>query len=644
MFATMVSIGNAAIMDQQVYRALFECDAKSFQEFVPVVVCNASAAAQTVDFDTLFPTLQLKRMQSAFTIWGTGIMAALQQLDWSYSCVAVFWATLMTLATCALKAPPQDFSFYFSPFDLKFETKVDIYVDVFVSCAMTCVFIIVLLYQLSRLRRQRFAYHEAAETLHSIERREARQVMIKQRNQIKDMQDLWRLDEDQIKIDSLLANGANGQVFRGRVRFLGESVWHVVAIKKFAVDDDDDDDDEIDFDGPVANDESLWAEEEIKIMLQLRHDRLVRFFGAGRMRGRRFIVSELVNGLSIERRLWGTSQNTLNNRSRLVWARDVAMAMEYLHSRGYIHRDLKTPNILHDVVTGRAKITDFGLVKSLCNDKSVTCSRIDLLDAGNAEHRVPQRRSSGTKWEVVSMTSGVGSLPWMAPELLSAFVGGEGTSSYGGGIDVYAFGIVLWELISHKRPWIDAIEERADSEDISISETIVTSVREGKRPGLSHHTTMLLPDAYFDLMNACWSHTPSRRPKFTTIAVKTKIFLDQCELQEKASERESKRGKLKRHSTGEISFKVTSHSATLAVKRKKRSGSLPATPRLDRNSTEPTKLHFELTKSNDNSDPVPTPTKEATHHLAVVRVAPETHKKTAGDFGAVEFELREQHP
>ena len=92
--------------------------------------------------------------------------------------------------------------------------------------------------------------------------------------------------------------------------------------------------------------------------------------GAGMINGTRFLVTELLTGMSIERSLWGTPRESLTQLSRLVWARDVAMGMEYIHSRGFIHRDLKTPNILHDVVSGRAKIADFGLGKSIADGRS----------------------------------------------------------------------------------------------------------------------------------------------------------------------------------------------------------------------------------------------------------------------------------
>ena len=114
-------------------------------------------------------------------------------------------------------APPQDYDFYFSPFEANFETDPGIYFAVAIANATTAAFIVILLYQLSSLRRQRFAFHAAAEETHRTERRRARELMKKQSNRIKDLHEAWRIKPNRIKFDALIATGTYGQVWRGRM-------------------------------------------------------------------------------------------------------------------------------------------------------------------------------------------------------------------------------------------------------------------------------------------------------------------------------------------------------------------------------------------------------------------------------------------
>ena len=91
------------------------------------------------------------------------------------------------------------------------------------------------------------------------------------------------------------------------------------------------------------------------------------------------------------------------------------------------------------------------------------------------------------------MTTEVGSVPWTAPELLVAR-GKRNVVEYGASIDVYAYGVVLWELVSHKKPW-EGVRPMGDE----TTDAILRALR-GERPSFSHQMDMMMPDSYFELM------------------------------------------------------------------------------------------------------------------------------------------------
>jgi hypothetical protein len=134
------------------------------------------------------------------------------------------------------------------------------------------------------------------------------------------------------------------------------------------------------------------------------------------------------------------SDEHISESRKVEMALDIARGLSFLHSSSppILHRDLKSPNLL---LTGdyRVKLADFGLAR-VCSDDS---------------------------W----MTGLRGTAAWMSPEM---FLG----TKYGPPIDIYSYGVILWELCTRQRPF----------EDISFVNLICQQVLDGKRPPLPSNT------------------------------------------------------------------------------------------------------------------------------------------------------------
>ncbi|MGE0711313.1 MAG: serine/threonine-protein kinase [Planctomycetota bacterium] len=97
--------------------------------------------------------------------------------------------------------------------------------------------------------------------------------------------------------------------------------------------------------------------QEIRAAARLRHPGIVTLLDSGEDEGRPFLVTELVRG----KRLDEVAED-LPLRRRVEVIRDVAIAVDYAHGEGVLHRDLKPQNVLVDE-RGQARLIDFGLAR-----------------------------------------------------------------------------------------------------------------------------------------------------------------------------------------------------------------------------------------------------------------------------------------
>jgi serine/threonine protein kinase len=238
--------------------------------------------------------------------------------------------------------------------------------------------------------------------------------------------DLPRLLADRYRLDMLVGAGGFGRVYRGYDTWLER----VVAVKVPRVD------------RPVTEGEVDQCRIEARKVARLRHPNIVPVHDVGREGATCFIVGEWVEGTNLAARI---ADDRPAYPEAAGIAAQVADALGHAHEAGFVHRDIKPANILIDP-QGRAYLTDFG----------IAVVEEDLLRDVTA----------------------VGTLPYMAPEQL-----GEGLGPVDHRADLYALGVVLYELLTGRRPFQAAatieLREKLLREDPPPPRSIELEVPEG---------------------------------------------------------------------------------------------------------------------------------------------------------------------
>ena len=95
---------------------------------------------------------------------------------------------------------------------------------------------------------------------------------------------------------------------------------------------------------------------EAKLVMSLNHPNIVKVFSLENNKEDPFITMEYIEGYTLRGLL--NERNMLDNRTIINISMNVAKGLEYIHSKGIIHKDIKPKNILTDTI---AKISDFGI-------------------------------------------------------------------------------------------------------------------------------------------------------------------------------------------------------------------------------------------------------------------------------------------
>ena len=108
---------------------------------------------------------------------------------------------------------------------------------------------------------------------------------------------------------------------------------------------------------------------EARSVAQLSHPHIVGVIDAGEEDGRPYIVFEYVEGETLKDRI--RRMGRLPVDEAIAYAIEIARALEAAHARHIVHRDVKPQNVLIDE-EGSAKVTDFGIARSLDDDEGLT--------------------------------------------------------------------------------------------------------------------------------------------------------------------------------------------------------------------------------------------------------------------------------
>jgi len=220
----------------------------------------------------------------------------------------------------------------------------------------------------------------------------------------------WIVDRSEIRIGHLLGEGQQGQVLKADWR--GMAV--VVKLLKNA----------------RASTDELDFQNEISVMSTLRHPNLVLFLGAVLENEPKMLVSEFLDGGSLEdffELKYKEKMKPFIPPVAMVhrWAIELGMAIAFLHGcrPPVIHRDIKPGNLLL-TAEGHLKVSDFGLSKIF----------------------------EGAQLGAYQMTGVTGTLRYMAPEVMRS-------EDYTEKVDVYSFSFVLWYMLHGERPLLGTLEK-----------------------------------------------------------------------------------------------------------------------------------------------------------------------------------------
>ena len=255
------------------------------------------------------------------------------------------------------------------------------------------------------------------------------------------------------EIQSLLGAGGMGEVYRAKDARLDRIVAIKVLPASFSAD----------------HDRMQRFAQEARAAAALNHPNILSIFDIGDQQGSPYVVSELLEGETLRERL---RTGALSSRKAIDYGLQVARGLAAAHEKGIVHRDLKPEN-LFITSDGRMKILDFGLAKLTRPDGATG-------DDAPTVHAV-------TEPGLIMGTAG-----YMSPEQVRGQVADQRS-------DIFAFGAILYEMISGKRAFHG--ETSADTMSAILKEEV---------PELSE-TARNVPAGLERIVRHCLEKHPSQR-------------------------------------------------------------------------------------------------------------------------------------
>ncbi|CAI9100941.1 OLC1v1038132C1 [Oldenlandia corymbosa var. corymbosa] len=277
-------------------------------------------------------------------------------------------------------------------------------------------------------------------------------------------------DLSKLFIGPKFARGAGSQLYRGT--YDGQQVAVKIiqlpggGIQEIDIlDQEDDAEEEKDRQQKIISDR-LWKQfkNEAGLLSRLGHKNVVKLVAAYEKAPVLGVVTEYLPGGCLRSYLNQLLIKPVSLPKVINMALDIARGMEYIHSQGVVHRDLKPENILIDAEFN-LKVADFG----------VSCMEADCINL---------------------VKDKTGTFRWMAPEVMMG-------KPFNRKVDVYSFGLMLWELVSGKVPF-------RGMTPVQVAFAVGTK---NQRPPIPQRC----PKAMRLLIEACWCSRSEKRPEFWQI-------------------------------------------------------------------------------------------------------------------------------
>jgi serine/threonine protein kinase len=204
------------------------------------------------------------------------------------------------------------------------------------------------------------------------------------------------------ELEELVGSGGMSSVYRAHDQLLERKVALKILHERYGEDDE-------------------YVERfrrEARAVAQLSHPNVVTVIDRGEDDGRQFIVFEYIDGENLKQVVEREGPLPLDKVIEL--GLEIAQGLAFAHERGIVHRDVKPQNVLLNG-DGKAKVTDFGIARTLDVEKGVTQTGTVL---GTSDYIAPEQASG----QVVSRETDVYSLGVVLFELLTGSVPFKGES------------------------------------------------------------------------------------------------------------------------------------------------------------------------------------------------------------------------
>ena len=233
-----------------------------------------------------------------------------------------------------------------------------------------------------------------------------------------------QISVEDFEVLKLISSGAHGRVFLAKKRATGD-IFAIKAIKKRDL---------------VFRNTISRLKEERDALVLAANPFVIKLFYAFSSARHVYFVTEYANGgdlYSLLKQLGSLEESTARK-----YASEIVLALEYVHSVGVTHRDLKPDNLLISS-DGHLKLADFGL-------SFVGASRDDNIIPKTSNEKYPHHRSGSVSSDMLDINKkmAVGTPDYLAPEVLLCE-----TDEISQSVDWWSLGIIIFEMLSGIPPF-----------------------------------------------------------------------------------------------------------------------------------------------------------------------------------------------